>query len=215
MTEDQKPALELVVRRVLPTAVRVTTLEGEALSYRRTLGDLIPGQLLTIDERKRWAFRHRTMVGGALLHVGFSLRAFSRIASARCTSACACATAPRRSTGSSASVRQRLSLLGCASSSAKATPQQQLLSPLSQAWTARQLAKPWRVHESGPVCRMRLSSAPQRRTRNRATKILSRREWRPSSDPRAKAPRHAQRGSTWTGVMRSSAAVRSSSSSAS
>jgi len=75
MTEEIQPALELIARRVQPTTVRATTLEGETLSYRRCLGDVIPGQLLTIQERRRWQFHTRTMVGGPLLHVGFSLRA--------------------------------------------------------------------------------------------------------------------------------------------
>lgn len=75
MTEENTPALELIARRVLPTAVRATTLQGEALSYRRSLADVIPGHLLTVREQRRWRFHARTMLGGPLLHVGFSLRA--------------------------------------------------------------------------------------------------------------------------------------------
>lgn len=75
MTEEHPPALELIARRVQPTTVRATTLQGEPVSYRRCLADVIPGQLLTIQERRRWEFHSRTMIGGPLLHVGFSLRA--------------------------------------------------------------------------------------------------------------------------------------------
>jgi tetratricopeptide (TPR) repeat protein len=75
MSAENPPVLELIARRMLPTAVRATTLGGESLSYRRSLTDVIPGQLLTVREQRRWVFRTRTMVGGPLLHVGFSLRA--------------------------------------------------------------------------------------------------------------------------------------------
>lgn len=75
MPEEKKPALELVVTRVLPTAVRGRTLDEGPVTYRKSLDDAIPGQLFTIEESNRWTFRKTVMVGGRLLHAGLSLRA--------------------------------------------------------------------------------------------------------------------------------------------
>ena len=79
MPEEMRPALELVATRTLPTAVRGRSLEDDPVTYRKSLEDVIPGQLLTIEVRHRWTFRKTTMIGGRLLHVGFSLRALRAV----------------------------------------------------------------------------------------------------------------------------------------
>ena len=75
MTVDDTQMLELIALRLLPTASRCRSAEGERLTYRRSLRDVIPGMCLRVAQQRRWTFRHTDMVGGPLLHVGFSLRA--------------------------------------------------------------------------------------------------------------------------------------------
>lgn len=79
MASSLTPATtELVVLRVLPTAVRCRDATGSCVTYRRSLHAVVPGQALGIRVERRWTFHRQEMVGGPLLHAGFSLRALSR-----------------------------------------------------------------------------------------------------------------------------------------
>ena len=71
-------AIELIVLRALPTAVRCRELDGSAVTYRKSLAHVVPGLRLTVRPERRWKFRRTAMIGGPLQHAGFSLRALSR-----------------------------------------------------------------------------------------------------------------------------------------
>lgn len=73
-TRDQA-TVEMLALAVLRNAVRGRSIDGDAVTYRRALPGIVPGQRLTIAVEKRWRFRKTEMIGGALLHAGFSLRA--------------------------------------------------------------------------------------------------------------------------------------------
>lgn len=56
-TESRPPTepilLELVASRILPTAVRGRAPGEGPITYRRALDDVIPGHLLSVEERHR------------------------------------------------------------------------------------------------------------------------------------------------------------------
>jgi hypothetical protein len=66
---------ELVALRVMSTAIRCREIGGGAVTYRRSEPLVIPGQRLSVSVRRRWKFRRTEMLGGELVHAGFSLRA--------------------------------------------------------------------------------------------------------------------------------------------
>ena len=79
-------AIELIVLRALPTAVRCRELDGSAVTYRKSLAHVVPGLRLTVRPERRWKFRRtdgqgqldvsrepekavlRSLVGRARLH---------------------------------------------------------------------------------------------------------------------------------------------------
>ena len=72
-TDD--PTIEIIALAALRHAIRGREVGAGLVTYRRALAGVIPGQRLTVGVEKRWRFRKTEMVGGVLLHVGFSLRA--------------------------------------------------------------------------------------------------------------------------------------------
>ena len=85
---------ELIALRVLSTAIRCREMDGGLVTYRRTNGEVVPGERLTVVVTKRWTWRHTDLVGGALLHHGFSLRALERAGYAHPQSSWAGVTCP-------------------------------------------------------------------------------------------------------------------------
>jgi len=69
--------IQIIALRILPTAVRGRSTEGEALTYRRSLAGIVPGACLTVTPERRWTFRRTEMIGGVLCHAGFSLGALT------------------------------------------------------------------------------------------------------------------------------------------
>lgn len=78
MEPQDETIIEVLALAVLRNAVRGHELGGEPITYRRALPGIVPGHRLTIAVEKRWRFRKTEMVGGSLLHVGFSLRAIQQ-----------------------------------------------------------------------------------------------------------------------------------------
>lgn len=79
MDASTTPAVELLALRVLPTAIRGRLLGTDGVAtYRRSLDGIVPGQRLTISVERRWRFRRTDMIGGTLLHAGFSLSALGQ-----------------------------------------------------------------------------------------------------------------------------------------
>lgn len=75
----EQAVVELVVLRRLPTAVRGRdAASGASLTWRRKVAAVVPGQRLRVRVEKEWSFRRTTMVGGPMLHLGFSLHALRR-----------------------------------------------------------------------------------------------------------------------------------------
>jgi tetratricopeptide (TPR) repeat protein len=73
------PRVELVAMLLRPTSVRCREIGGGDVSYRRTLPRIVPGMRLTVAAERRWTFRQTEMIGGPLLHAGFSLRALDHV----------------------------------------------------------------------------------------------------------------------------------------
>jgi len=78
MGATPRTTTEIIALAILRHAIRGRALGGGRLTYRRALPGIIPGQRLTIDEDKRWLWRKTEMIGGTLLHAGFSLRALQQ-----------------------------------------------------------------------------------------------------------------------------------------
>ena len=67
--------IDLLVLRLLPSAVRCTEIGGGPVTLRRKLPCVVPGQRLTVNLERRWRWRHSVMLGGEVASVDFSLRA--------------------------------------------------------------------------------------------------------------------------------------------
>lgn len=70
-------AVDLIVLRVLPTALRCRELAGSTVTYRKQLPSAVPGVCLSVDARHRWCFRRTDLIAGPLQRSVFSTRALA------------------------------------------------------------------------------------------------------------------------------------------